>query len=227
MPCNSTTALSTARRARVRRFSSAPAPGSGSPSAGRGRRLAQAVEGQVRRAPRTTGPDARRCPEPPPTPSPSVGAPGTATSRTSTRPVGHHHPQRLLVELAHARLGQLVDEGPPFGEPPPRHPARQELEKRIGFGARLVRSDHHHHQGPLVPPGVGNADHGRLEDRRVGHHLVLQLDRRDPLAAGLDDVLGPVRDLHEAPVVEPPHVPRPQPAVVEPVGRRARRSRSP
>ena len=52
--------------------------------------------------------------------------------------------------------------------------------------------------GPLLPAVVGHADHRRLEHVGVGHDLALELDRGDPLAAGLDDVLGAVGDLHEA-----------------------------
>ena len=96
----------------------------------------------------------------------------------------------------------------------------EELEQRFGLRTGTVGPRHHHHQGPLVPLGVGDADDGRLEDVGVGHHLVLELHRRDPLAAGLDHVLRPVRDLHEAAVVEPSHVAGAQPPVVEPVGGR-------
>ena len=52
----------------------------------------------------------------------------------------------------------------------------------------------HHDAGqrPLGPLRVGDADDRRLGDLRVAHDLVLELDRADPLAAGLDDVLGAV-----------------------------------
>ena len=42
--------------------------------------------------------------------------------------------------------------------------------------------------------GCGDADDGGLLDRRVAHDRVLQVDRADPLAAGLDQVLGAVGD---------------------------------
>ena len=59
-----------------------------------------------------------------------------------------------------------------------------------------------------------DADDGGLLDLRVGHQLVLQLDRRDPLAARLDEVLGAVDEAHPAPLVDRRHVAGAQPAVV-------------
>ena len=53
-------------------------------------------------------------------------------------------------------------------------------------------------QRALAPPLVGHADDRGLAHGRVGHQLVLQLDRGDPLAAGLDDVLGAVGQGQEA-----------------------------
>ena len=58
---------------------------------------------------------------------------------------------------------------------------------------------HHHDQRPFRPLGVGHADDRSFEHFRVPHHRVLELDRRDPLAAGLDDVLGAVGDLMKPP----------------------------
>jgi len=53
-------------------------------------------------------------------------------------------------------------------------------------------------QRPFVPFGVGDADHGGLGDIRVADSQILDVDRRDPLAAGLDDILGPIGDLQVA-----------------------------
>ena len=47
-----------------------------------------------------------------------------------------------------------------------------------------------------------DADHGRFGDRRVTDREIFQIDRRDPLAAGLDDVLGAVGDPHIAVLVD-------------------------
>ena len=55
----------------------------------------------------------------------------------------------------------------------------------------------------------------RLQHRRVRHQVVLQLDRGDPLAAGLDDVLGAVGQGQETVRGERADVAGAQPAVAE------------
>src|SRR3984885_13301222 len=72
--------------------------------------------------------------------------------------------------------------------------------------------------GPLAPLVVGHADDGGLADVRVGHQRVLQLHGGDPLAAGLDHVLGPVGQRDEAERVDGADVAGAQPAVVELAG---------
>ena len=52
-------------------------------------------------------------------------------------------------------------------------------------------------------------------DRGMGHHLVLQLDRGDPLATGLDHVLGPVGQPQVAVRADRADVTGPQPAAAE------------
>ena len=74
--------------------------------------------------------------------------------------------------------------------------------------------EHDAGQRALRPLRVGHADDRRLADLRVGHQLVLQLDRRDPLAAGLDQVLGAVDEADAAALVHRRHVAGAQPAVV-------------
>ena len=74
----------------------------------------------------------------------------------------------------------------------PRRCSTQLLRAR----ARAL-AQHHAAQRALGPALVGLGDHRRLDHVGVGHHLVLELDRGDPLAAGLDHVLGAVGDLHE------------------------------
>src|SRR5204863_8667483 len=82
---------------------------------------------------------------------------------TSLRPVtedfngevarGVPRPQRLLVELADARLGDGLDEGPALREPPSRHPAREEVTEVPGAGGH-GRAQHDTRKGPLAPPVV-------------------------------------------------------------------------
>ena len=98
------------------------------------------------------------------------------------------------------------------------------------LGARCSRSSsavadcalaqHAHRERPLRPLLVGDRDHRRLGDRRVPHQRVLERDGRDPLAAGLDEVLGAVLDLDVAVGVDRDDVAGLEPAVVRPaVGR--------
>src|SRR5205807_223922 len=96
-------------------------------------------------------------------------------------------PEHLLVELADAGLGYLGDQRPPFRQLPSGYPSGEELAELVEAG----RGDHCR-KWTLAPVLVRYADHARLDDRRMGHQTVLQLDRGDPLPAGLDDVLGAV-----------------------------------
>src|SRR6185312_8345237 len=88
--------------------------------------------------------------------------------------------QHLLVELADAGLGYLVDEGPALGHLPVRDPAGEELLQHGGVDRR-AGLEHHRGQGTLAPLGVRDAHDGGLDDVRVGHQRVLQVNRADPL----------------------------------------------
>src|SRR5438270_11249227 len=98
--------------------------------------------------------------------------------------------QDLLVELAHARLRNLLDEGPALGQPPARDAVGEERAQRLRARAAARASDHARDRA-LVPARVRHADHGSLEDIGMRHERVLELHGRDPLAAGLDHVLRP------------------------------------
>ena len=82
-----------------------------------------------------------------------------------------------------------------------------------------VLAAHDARERTLVPPRVGDRDHRRLDDVGVRHQVALELDRRDPLAARLDDVLRAVGDLHVAVGRDAGDVAGAQPAVVELLGR--------
>jgi hypothetical protein len=131
------------------------------------------------------------------------------TKRSRSRPLG---------ELAGGGHGDLVDELDPLGQPP--------LGELVGHrGHHLGLADlraglaDDHGQGALAPPLVGDGDDRRLGDLGVAHQGVLQLDAGDPLAAGLDQVLGPVDHVQVAVVVEGGHVAGVVPAVHEGLGR--------
>ena len=106
-------------------------------------------------------------------------------------------PQHLLVELAHRRLRHLVDEAPPLRHLPLGDVLAEERGQRRGVDTR-TRLAHDARERALVPARIGHADDARLDHVGMGHQQVLELDRADPLAARLDDVLGPVGDLDEA-----------------------------
>src|SRR5690606_19687013 len=123
----------------------------------------------------------------------------------------------LLVELADAGLGDLVDEGPALGQLPLGELACEEVAEFGGGGGGAVGQDDGA-QGALVPLLVGDADDGGLGDGGVAHDGVLQVDRGDPLAAGLDDVLGAVNQGQVAVGGDLADVAGAQPPVVELVG---------
>ncbi|PAV72391.1 hypothetical protein WR25_15958 [Diploscapter pachys] len=82
----------------------------------------------------------------------------------------------------------------------------------------LAGFEHHNQQWALVPLRVGDTQHGGFGDRRVGHGDVFQVDRADPLATGLDHILGAVGDLHEAVRVEGGDIPGGEPAIDQRAG---------
>ena len=91
----------------------------------------------------------------------------------------------------------------------------EEVVQLLG-GRGLALAQHDDGERPLLPLLVRDPDHRRLGDGRVAHQRVLERDRRDPLAAGLDHVLRPVLDLDVAARVERDDVAGPEPAVVGP-----------
>src|SRR5436853_638385 len=66
----------------------------------------------------------------------------------------------------------------------------------------------------------GPGGHRRLGDVGMPHEMVFELDRRDPFAAGFDDVLRAIGDLDETERIDAAHVAGAQPAVVESLRRR-------
>ena len=124
-------------------------------------------------------------------------------------------PQRRLAELADGRLRDLVDELERVRQPELGEVRGEELAQLVGR-RRLALAADADGQRPLVPLLVRDRDHGRLGDRRVRHQRVLEVDRRDPLAAGLDHVLRAVLDHHVALGVERGDVAGLEPAVVGP-----------
>ena len=116
--------------------------------------------------------------------------------------------ENLLVELPDARLRYGRHERPAFGYPPFRDSLGKELldvvdECLVGLDA--LADDEARHR-PLIPFRVGHTDHGGLEDRRVSHDHVLEVNRGNPLATGFDDVLRAVGDAEVTEFVKGAHV---------------------
>src|SRR6185436_35039 len=123
-------------------------------------------------------------------------------------------PQRELGELAGRGVRQLGHEDDVVGHPPLGDLAFVEAQQLV-LRYVLPRLLHRHHDRALVPLRMAHADHRRLRDRRMRHRDVLEVDRADPLAAGLDHVLRAVGDLDIAVRVDGAHVPGREPAVFE------------
>src|SRR5690606_11473279 len=128
--------------------------------------------------------------------------------------VGVAGPDRLLVVLADAGPRDLLDEGPAFRQPPPDHFVGQEFSKLLG-GGLLTFVQHDRGQRAFLPPVVGHADDGGLPHLGMADQVVLQLHRRDPFAAGLDDVLGAVGQRDVALCVHPAHIAAARPSALE------------
>src|SRR6185503_13234650 len=106
-------------------------------------------------------------------------------------------PQGQLRELAGRGMRQLVHEHDVVGHPPLRNLAFVEAQQLV-LRDLLPQLLHRHHDRALVPLRVAHADHRGLGDRGVRHRDVLEVDRADPLAAGLDHVLRAIGDLDVA-----------------------------
>src|SRR6476620_900677 len=126
---------------------------------------------------------------------------------------GEARAEDLLVELADGGLRDLVDELDPLGNPPLRHALTEVLAHPVGVRVGAGPEDDARARA-LAPALVGDRDHGGLDHVRVGHHGVLEVHRRDPLAAGLDQVLGAVDELDVGVALELCDVAGAQPAVI-------------
>src|SRR5438552_19141191 len=96
--------------------------------------------------------------------------------------------QGELVDLAGRGHRHLRDEDDVVRQPPARDFRAQELEqdRAVELAARLARDDQ---QRALLPFRMEGADDRRLHHVGVPVRRVLQRDRADPFAAGLDEVL--------------------------------------
>src|SRR5207247_1198599 len=127
-----------------------------------------------RRRTATPGPGTAPPGTPTATPAPAPGSPRAEPRRRAATPTARRRSRSLrrgvgvralelgaedlLVELPHARLGDLVDELHPLRQPPLRELRRDELDQLVAGGLRALLQHHTGHR-PLAPPLVGHRDH--------------------------------------------------------------------
>src|SRR4051794_17245897 len=81
---------------------------------------------------------------------------------------GMARPEHLLVELADARLRDLVDEAPPLGQLPASDATAEERAERAGVDARALLQ-HDARERALTPLLVRHAHDARFDHVRVRH----------------------------------------------------------
>ena len=96
--------------------------------------------------------------------------------------------QRGLFEFSGGRAGDRRDELEavrqlPFGE------VAREVLTQLGRRSLGVGVQTYDRQRAFTPTVVGYGDDSGLRDGGMRHQVVLQVDRGDPLAAGLDEIL--------------------------------------
>ena len=144
---------------------------------------------------------------PPPCPSPSRGEEfarahppplrgrvGVGGSRAQTLPRARLVAQHEFLDLAGRGLGQRAEHHRPR-RLVMRHVLAAEGDDRRRPSAVAPGFKRDEGAGALAPCRVGPRDHRRLHHRRMAVEHLLDLERRDVLAAGDDDVLGAVLDL--------------------------------
>src|SRR5437870_12186195 len=102
--------------------------------------------------------------------------------------------ERRLAELARRALWYLGHELERVGQPPFREAGREERAELVR-GRGLPGLEQDDREGTLLPARMRDRDDRGFGDRGVTHERVLERDRADPFAPGLDEVLGAILDL--------------------------------
>ena len=118
-----------------------------------------------------------------------------------------------LEQLPSRSMRQAVDEHDVIRQLPLRQFFRQELEEH-GFCRLPSLAGMHDQQRTLLPDRMLDRDDSGLEHLGVRHGEVLDLDRGNPLAAGLDDILQPVGKLDVTIGINRANVTRAKPAIL-------------
>src|SRR5579864_5346062 len=121
--------------------------------------------------------------------------------------------QLRLEQLPGRRVRERVDEDDVVGDLPLRQSLRQKLEQR-GFRRFAPLAGMDDQERALLPDRMLDRDDRGLEHVGVRHGEVLDLDRGNPLAARLDDVLQPVGELLVAVGIDRSDVAGAKPAVL-------------
>src|SRR6266478_7997890 len=104
--------------------------------------------------------------------------------------------QERFLYLAGAADGERFQEYNLFGHPPLRHSFRKK-GKNIQPLQTVSGLAYHEQQRPLLPFGMLHADDGGGSYRRMSNGGIFQVDRTDPLAARLDQILDAVANLQD------------------------------
>src|SRR5439155_3727180 len=129
--------------------------------------------------------------------------------------------ERRLAELARRALWYLGHEFERVGQPPFREAGREERAELVR-GRRLPGLEQDDRERTLLPARMRDRDNRGFGDRGVTHERVLERDRADPLAPGLDEVLGAILDLDVAARVDRYDVAGAEPAIRRETVRRPR-----
>src|SRR5439155_24295311 len=115
---------------------------------------------------------------------------------TLRRRGSHALAELVLLDLPGRRLRQLAELDLARSLEARQVQARE--RDQLGLREGRVRPERDEGLRTLAPFLARDRDHRRLEDVRMADERLLHLDRRDVLAAGDDDVLGPVAQLDVA-----------------------------
>jgi len=120
--------------------------------------------------------------------------------------------ERALVDFTGRRHRHLGNEHDVVRQPPARDVRPQVREHRLAVD-RAVGPSRHDEQRPLLPLRMERGHHRGLHHVGMAARRVLERDRADPLAAGLDEVLRPIDDRDVAVLVDRGDVARDQPSL--------------
>ena len=109
-------------------------------------------------------------------------------------------------------MGQLINEGDVIGHPPFSNLALEKFQQVV-FADNGTGFLDHDEQWAFIPFRMNDSNHCRFCYIGVGEGKILQVNGTDPFAAGLNDVLRAIGNLHEAIGVDGGYIAGGEPAV--------------